>query len=374
MSSERRPLSRATRRRLFTSLPWLAWGGAVVVALWLGGSVSAVGVAPAEAERSLVELSSPRTATIVEVRVTPGAAVKAGEVVAVLDPSEVDLEIAVAESELERLRLNVSAEGTSLKADELVTRERLVSDVERAAVDGARLSAELGGDRAELSALDEQIARQRKLVADGLASGGALDELELRRAALGRKVSEYETLLQQAKSHLAAGRARLAEWERTGKVGAPRTAPLIAAVKAQQDRVSALRAARARLTLRAPMSGRVHAVHDAAGSAAREGEPLVTLIDERPTRVVAWLPEDRAQRVHVGDLVQLAPSDGVGDERHGRVVALGAGIEEKPLRFRQIPQEPEQARAVYVKLEGEQPSPLPGQAFDARFLPSESAP
>ncbi len=368
-----RALSRQARRRLSRGLPWIVWSLAGGVALWLGAGVTSVGVAPAEAERVLVVLSSPRSATVAKVAVQAGDRVPAGALLAVLDPSELDLEIAVAESELERLRLEVSAEGTSLKAEDLMTRERLASDAERAAVDAARLEAELGRDRAELETIVEQHARQQRLVDEGLASGSALDDLELRRAALQRKVSEYEGLLRSARDHHIAARSRLHEWERSKDAGAPRTAPLIAAVKAQQERVGALRAARERLTLRAPVAGRVQAVHETTGGAALQGEPVITLIDERTARVIAWLPEDRAQLVHVGDVVRLVPSDGVGAERHGRVVALGPGIEEMPPRFRQIPAEPELARAAYIELEGEQPPPLPGQAFDARFLASSSA-
>lgn len=374
MSSEpaperRRALSRAARRRLSSTLPWLTWTLALVGALWLGRGVLPSGVAPAEAERLLVVLSSPRTATVGDVAVSPGDRVEAGAVLATLDPSELDLEIAVAEGELERMRLEVRAEGTSLQVEQLETRERLASDAERAAVDAARLEAEVGRDRAELSALEEQLARQRKLVDEGLASGTALDELELRRAALARKVSEYETLLRRARDHHVAARARLAEWERTGDADAPRTAPLVAAVKAQEDRVKALRAGREKLTLRAPMAARVSAVHEAPGGVAVEGEPVVTLLDERPTRVIAWLPEDRARVVDVGDIARLTPSDRASAERHGRVVALGPGLEDLPARFRQIPQQPELARAVYIELDAGGPAPLPGQAFDARFLP-----
>lgn len=373
MSSEpvpraRRVLSRQARRRLSQALPWLTWSLALGVALWLGRGVLPSGVAPAEAERLLVVLSSPRAATVREVAVAPGDLVEEGAVVASLDPSELDLEIAVAEGELERMRLEVDAEGTSLEVEQLETRERLASDAERAAVDAARLEAEVGRDRAELSALEEQLARQRKLVDEGLASGSGVDDLELRRAALAQKVSEYETLLRRARDHHVAARARLGEWDRTGDAGAPRIAPLLAAVKAQEDRVRALRAAREKLTVRAPLAARVSAVHQAPGSVAPQGAPLVTLLDERPTRVVAWLPEDRARLVEIGDIARLVPSDRSGAERHGRVVALGPGLEDLPARFRQIPQEPELARAVYIALDGEGPAPLPGQAFDARFL------
>lgn len=372
MSSEpttsRSGLSRQARRRLGASLPWLTWTAALGVALWLGGGVLPSGIAPAEAERVVVVLSSPRTAAVTSLAVAPGDRVEAGAVVATLDPSDLDLEIAVAEGELERMRLEVNAEGTSLHVEQLETRERLASDAEKAAVEAARLEAEVGRDRAELSTIEEQLARQRKLVDEGIASGANLDDLEVRRAALAKKVSEYERLLRRARDHLGAARARLAEWERTGDAGAPRTAPLVAAVKAQEDRVKALEAARDKLTLRAPVAARVQAVHEVPGGVAVEGGPVVTLLDERPRRVIAWLPEDRARLVEVGDVARLAPSDRVGAVRHGRVVALGPGLEDMPIRFRQIPQEPELARAVYIELDDQEAPPLPGQAFDARFL------
>lgn len=367
-------LSRDAQRRLARAVPWFTWAGAVGLALWLAVDVAGVGVSPGAAEVLEVQVASPRTAPVLSVRVTSGERVQKGQVLVELAPDDIDLEIAVAESELERLRLAVVAEAEGLKDQDLVTEERLASDAERAAVQLVEMEAEQRRDRAELEQLDEQIARQERLVKDKLASQAALDELKLRRAALARKVEEYTRLTDSARAHVASARRRIAEWREAhggGKRDAePRLSPHHAAVRSQEERLAQLRAARERLQLRSTADGRVGQVLFSPGSTAPAGATVLTVVDESPRKVIVYVDEGRAGAVRVGDRARLSPSDRRGPVREGRVVALAPGIVEVPPRFRPIPTEPAFGRAVYVRLDEAQATPLPGQAFDVTFTRS----
>lgn len=369
---------RRTRRWLRERSPWIAWVVALVAIVWLGLGISGSGMAPAIAEIKQVTLSSPRTARLVEVKVAPGDAVVADQPLVQLDTSEVDAEIAVARAELEQMRLEIAAQGIALKDGALETNERLASDAESAALAVAQIEATEQRDRSELTQLDEQIARQQRLVDEKLAAADTLNGLKLRRAALAREVEEYGRTLRQARLRAQSASQRLAEW-RSGKrspTSAPTTpdtsleqqlAPYRAAVDAQQERVRQLERLRTGLTLTAPYAGRVGEVLLRAGDTAADGAAVVTVVDTDPRVVIAYVDQMWAGRVQVGDIAMLRPSDGTGPRRSGRVFAVAASISELPIRFRLVPTYATYCRAVYVTLDQSADAPLPGQAFDASF-------
>ncbi|MBI5547986.1 MAG: HlyD family secretion protein, partial [Deltaproteobacteria bacterium] len=142
-------------------------------------------------------------------------------------------------------------------------------------------------------------------------------------------------------------------------------APLRAAAEAQKERCRQLELLLGRLTLTAPFDGRVGEVLALAGDIAREGLPVVTVVDDHPRSAIAYVDQRWSGRVQIGDAVSLAPSDRSGPPRAGKVVALGAAIAEAPLRFRLVPTEPLFCREVFIALD--EPAPLPGQAFNATF-------
>ena len=86
-------------------LPWLLWGAAVAVAVPLSCRSSGLGVAPAMVEVRKVGLVGARTARLAELRVRPGDLVTAGQVLARLDPAEVE---EAAEATLQGARESVA--------------------------------------------------------------------------------------------------------------------------------------------------------------------------------------------------------------------------------------------------------------------------
>ena len=366
---------RQTRRWLRERSPWIAWLVSLVVIVWLGLSVSGGGMAPAVAEVRQVALASPRTARVAAVSVVPGDAVTAEQVLVQMDTSEIDAELAVARAELERLRLEIAAQGISLKEDALETVERLSSEAESTSLALAQIEAAEQRDRSELTQLDEQIGRQQRLVDEKLAAADALNELKLRRSALARTVEEYQRTVGQARARSQAAAQRLAEWRAGKRVGPAaqdssleqRLAPYRAAVDSQQERIRQIERTRTRLTLTAPFAGRVGEILLRAGDTAPANATVLTVVDNDPRNAIAYVEQMSAHRVQVGDIALLRPSDGSGPRRSGHVTAVAASISETPMRFRLVPSYPSYCRAVYIALDLLDVPPLPGQAFDVSF-------
>ncbi|MBI1944096.1 MAG: HlyD family efflux transporter periplasmic adaptor subunit [Deltaproteobacteria bacterium] len=359
----------STRRRQV--ILWVVWGVMALGVASLQLDTSAVGRAPATIDGPETAAASPRAARVQQVLVRPGDVVAQGTPLVELATAEVDLEIAVAEAELVRLQSAVAAAVLDVRGADFETGARLEADAERAAVDLATLAADQKRDAAELATVEELLKKQRELVEKKLASAEQRDQLDLRRASLAETVADATARLATAKVHAAKADQRLAEWKKghTGSTDDARTGPERASVRAQEERLRQLRAEKDAHILRAPITGRVSAVLAVVGAALAAGEVAVRVQDDSARTATAWVDEQGAGKVAVGDRVRLRPTDGRGAERTGMVRALGVAVAELPARFRQIPSEASFGRAVFLDLdpaEGALP-PLPGQAFESSF-------
>lgn len=358
-------------RRQRRAVLWGVWGVVTLGVAWLQLDVSAVGRAPATIDGAEVAAVAPRAARVQKVMVRPGDVVAQGTPLAELATAEVDLEIAVAEAELARLRSAVDAAVLDLRGADFEAGGRMEQDADRAAADLQTLLADEKRDRAELDTVETLLKKQRELVEKKLASAEQRDQLDLRRAALAESVADASAGIAAARARVERANERLAEWKKahTSAVDDARTGPERAGVLAQEERLRQLRAEREALTLRAPLTGRVSAVLVVEGTMLGAGEVAARVQDDSARTATAWVDEQGANKVAVGDRVRLRPTDGIGAERTGVVRALGVGVAELPARFRQIPSEASFGRAVFLDLdiaEGALP-PLPGQAFESVF-------
>ena len=118
--------------------------------------------------------------------------------------------------------------------------------------------------------------------------------------------------------------------------------------------------------IRAPFDGIVGEILVRVGElSADPASPVVTVVEEQSKTAIAYVRQEKANRVHLGDLVKLVPRDLLGPPLTGRVIALAPSVTEMPERFRVIPNLHEYGRNVYIALDA--PAHLPGQAFDAIF-------
>ena len=351
-------------------LPWLAWAVAAAGAVGLQVSSAGLGIAPATADVRAVALSSQQPLRLVSLEVRAGERVTSGQVVARLDPTRADAQLAIARAKLDRLKLDVGARELSIRADRFKISDREALQTERLALDLVDLEAQQRRDVAQLGQLDEQLERQTRLVKEQLASADALNELKLHRSALAQKVEAYTGSLLKVRENLAAAQRRAGAW-RTDQVKDPvveqQLAPLRSAALAQEEEVKRLELLRESLDLKAPFDGQVAEVLLRPGDTVRTGRPVLTLIDEQPTTAVAWVDQSWAARVKVGDEVSLSPIDHGGPPVKGRVTSLGPAIIETPKRFQSVSNRIAFSREAHIEVEPGPTALVPGQAFSASF-------
>ena len=271
-----------------------------------------------------------------------------------------------------------------MQDDRARTSHELAAMAERSAVDMARIIAEAERDRSELVQLDANLALEEKLVGDQLASADRLKAMRVQQAALAKKVDEYKNAVAQARKSASGSTQRLGEW-RKGTKGAKATKTTkedqtealaadqamqadarAAAGELQRKEIARLELLRKFHEIRAPFDGRVGEILVRVGElSADPASPVLTVVEERSRTAIAYVRENFAGKVQMGDLAKLVPRDLSGPPLKGRVIALAPSMTEIPKRFRRIPDLVEFSRSVYIALDA--PADLPGQAYDAVF-------
>ncbi len=250
-------------------------------------------------ETPSVTLSAPRRAMIAELGVMDGQSVRAGDVLARMDTSE-----------LEARRRLVVAERGQWQGEGRFERGAPEDRARRADVELAGVAGQISAAQAERRALQGQRASLAQLVAEGLEPATTLQELDLRIGVLQAEINGLDA----QRRALSAG---------TGAAESPAEAdPTLAVFDAQLGLIDQQLAA---AVLRSPVDGRVTGVLAAPGQWVKEGEPLMRVVSARSSRVILCLSEAEDD-VSEGDQVLVHPRTG-GPALAGAVVDLGSAVE-----------------------------------------------
>jgi multidrug resistance efflux pump len=366
--------SRPTLRRL---LPWVLWAAAAAIGIPMAISQAGIGSSPAIVEARVASLSPMRTdhrLRLAKIFVQPGQQAKAGELLAQMDTSEIEVDLAIAQAKLAYVEIVAGWQQLRMQDDRARTSHELATIAERSAVDVARIIAEAEQDRGELAQLDANMTIEQKLVDDQLASADRLKAMKLQRAALVKKVEEYKIAVMRARKSASGSTQRLGQWQKQIKdakaaVAAERAAQedaRAAAGELQRKEIARLELLRKLHEIRAPFDGRVGDILMHVGDlSADPASPVLTLVEEKSERAIAYVRQDRAEAVHVGDRAKLVSRDLSSPALTGRVVAVAPSVTEMPKRFWRMPNLIEFGRNVYVQLD--KPASLPNLAYDAVF-------
>ena len=311
------------------------------------------------------------TGRVVSVAVDIGQQVSEGAVIAVLDSSEIDSEIAVAEAERARADARITAAAAQVRREAGERERGLMDDLARLERSLAEARAEQATASAERKAREAERQRLADLVEQRLADGSRLGQLEARVATL------------RARSEGTRGTVRLLERQveelrtRVDAVTRDEVEIAVGPLRRQLDvidsRLARLRTRRANLVLRAPAAGRVAEVDLHPGDVAGPQREVVTLVAPGAGRVVACLAEDQALDVRTGDPATLwLRKSGRRDPMAGRVVGLGPLVDTLPTRCRPNLRDKVWGRDVVILLD-QAVDLLPGQALDVRITHGEGA-
>lgn len=348
--------------------PWVVWGLTLAACVWvvfdLRYGTTVVGFAHG-VDHEVAPLLPGRVATVA---VDVGQEVTVGQVLATLDPAEVEQEIAVVQAERSRAESEIAMARAASETESAERERDLAADLARAERDLARARADADAAGAELRSLDVEKRRLRGLVDAQLADRAPLAGLEARAASL-------QAAVEGARRQVALGESQVEEARRryealTDQVEVA-VLPLLRELDVIDGRLRALRARRAALVLRSPADGRVAQVHLQPGSVAGPTEPVVSIVSSGGGRVVACVAEEQALDVRVGDGATIWPRTQGGEPVSGRVVALGPIVEQVPTRCRPNLRDRAWGRDVVIALD-QRAALIPGQALDVRLERAET--
>ncbi|HAV63991.1 MAG TPA: hypothetical protein DCY13_16695 [Verrucomicrobiales bacterium] len=279
-------LWREIRHSLFPPLIFSVALGAAVI-LWRDHAAAPKLVG--EVELVVTPVTTVEDGLLTSLKVDRFQTVVQGDVIAelrVADPDSVRLELAPVAAELQMLE-------TRLQQDQ----QRILQDYEQLRLSWLRERVALATARVELHFAKSELNRIGKLAAEKLVS---TDQLELAQSVVdsrGAEVEERSKLVDE----IAASLGRLAPAD-PGEFGATVAGRISQALAAQEELLSN---AGRKVTLRAPISGRVTALFHRENERIRRGEPLVAIASTTPERIIGYLraPVDRTPQP--GDVVEV---------------------------------------------------------------------
>lgn len=318
MSSDhpRRPIIRK-RSSLWNRIRWqwpaLVWIALAVFAAWLydnGGEYIRI--------NGMVEVISETVGPLESgylkaVHVMPGDTVEAGEVIAEMDTTYIDYQIAALENTLQAQRADDLREFHS-------ARYRIEEELKSVTLEYAEAGA-------EKAIYGEELKQLEALVEDGFASAESLLDPRVRLAVLEERLALYPTFIVSLERQLD----ELDEL-RTDALGAdyPDSSDHL------QGQMQLLQERRKRHFLKAGQSGIAAEVLRQPGEVIETGERIVEIITRQEPRILAFMSESDTRPIALGDRVMVEPVIG-GERIESEVVGISPNVLSLPDRASPIP-------------------------------------
>lgn len=229
--------------------------------------------------------------------VDEGTQVKQGDLIAALDPSELEAEERAAAATIDSLKYKVAETQSTLEATQGSTSSSVANT--QARLQSAR--AQLLQAEATLERTESDSRRAIELAKQGVASDQERVQAETNLAAQKAVVQSLQQQVSAAQADLNMAVANTHQAH-----AAQRTVESTRAQMANAE--SMLKQAEVRLgytKIYAPVSGTVSVRAAREGEVLNAGQPIVTIIDLSDTWVRAAIPETDADHIGLGDLLRI---------------------------------------------------------------------
>jgi len=299
----------------------LALGGGVVVvaaaatAYWTLYASHFVSTDNAYAAVEVAQVTPAIGGTVAEVKVKDTQAVKQGDVLVTIDPTDAKLALAQAEAELgravRRVRAYVANDGG------------LAAQVSARVAEEKRAEAQLSAAQADFERAQIDLKRRQALLASGSVSGDELTKAQNAHAAAQANLASAKAAIVQASANrVAAQGAREANAALIDQAqGDSNPEILLARAKRDQAKIDL-----ERTVIRAPMDGVVAKRQVQLGQRVPAGAPLLSVVPVQDIYVNANFKEGQLQKVRPGQSATVtADLYGSSVSYHGVVEGLAGG-------------------------------------------------
>jgi HlyD family secretion protein len=241
---------------------------------------------------------SPQTSgRISKLLVDEGTQVKQGDLIATLDPSELEAQARAAAATIDSLRSQVSA----TEATSVATRGSTTSSVANAQARLESARAQLVEAEATLQRVESDSRRTIQLAQQGVASDQERVQAEANLKAQQAVVTSLQQQVSAAQADLNAAIANTHQAHAAQSTVASTRAQLL-------NSEAQLKEAEVRLgytKVYAPVTGTVSVRAAREGEYLNPGQPIVTIVDYTDTWVRAAIPETQADHIGIGDTLRI---------------------------------------------------------------------
>jgi len=285
--------------------------------------------------------------------------VETGEVIATLDPAQIQAGIATARAEMIRLRSELGAERTRLENlertngfDRDMELRRYLSDESEARINGLEIQGSIASNVVQEQRLRVRLTRLQGLAAEGLTPLAEIEELELRVERAVVELDEDRGLLSATLEELENARQRT-NFYRESLPAAPQNAPILEpldlALDVQEAAIDELLISARELVVRAPVDGHVASLFGHRGRVVAAGDALLTLIPSGILEVEVFVPETELGALEIEDSVLLTSLLDPTISVESIVIRVAPDVRALPVRLWVDPSIPEYGRVALVR-------------------------
>ena len=362
-------LARVYVRRALRNWPVLVWAAVIVVVVLLYSRTVQFGEMMGVVETIEEPVAPLETARLKAVFVEVGQRVEKGDVLAQMDTSLIEAELAMRQAELIEARETITGYQQNI-LQMLRQFEAAVKDAE-AALQTTLLNQQR--DAALLEVLGSELKRREDLLAKRLVNEQDVSALRAQVAALEQTVQGYPALIAVQERRIAdaiAQRENMQKWLRATEGEDPSKAieqKMAARNETLRATVEMIERRRENYTLRANRDGVVSAILEQPGNVINAGTPIMTIVAEHPEHVIGFLPEVHLTELNAGERVLVWRQSGRSRRVPGVIESISPDVQALPGRVSPIRGQTLRGRRVIVKLEGEHDF-IPGETVEIREL------
>jgi HlyD family secretion protein len=293
--------------------------------------------------------------------VDEGTPVKAGDLIAVLDPSELQAQQAAANATIASLQHRVA----EMQHTEESTSGSTTSDVATAEAKVSSAKAQLLQAKATFDRTESDSRRTIQLAKAGIASDQERVQAETNLQAAQATVQAQQDLVSAAEAELKAAMARTHQANAAHSTVAATEADLKNAIA--QKNQAAVRLGYTNVY--APVSGTVSVRAARQGEVVNIGAPIVTIVDLSDTWARAAIPETYADHIGYGDVLRVRLPGGTVTS--GKV--FFKGVEGDYATQRDVSRRKRDIRTIVLKVRLDNPKGafVPGMTAEVLISPEQ---
>jgi multidrug resistance efflux pump len=301
-------------------LPVVVFLGAMVAVAVLWKDYVAAPSMIGQAEPVLSHVSSYKPGLLTELAVSRFQKVRAGDVVGqviVTDPKILSSSLAVIQSEIELLRVNM---------DPIAKQQRTVMDYNQLQLEWMRERARLAAAKVNLQLADTEFIRMEALYQDKIVAQRLYDQSKAAKERLTDEVSELTALVTKAESNL-----KLLQLTNAPDLATISADPILAAINVEKTKLKLTEDELSPVLLKAPVDGVVTSIFFRSGEAVTPGQPIIAIASETPVRIVGYLRSPILSEPKKGMEVEIRTRGVRRVVGHAKITEVGAQMEAIPL-------------------------------------------